>query len=173
MAHGSFPLQPVSAQGRDDAVLAALADLAVHETLRAGDRLPPERELADRLGVSRATVREALQRWEGLGLVERRQGSGTYLKVAITADSIYLPLTIPAAREIEGLLHTLEIRRALEAEAAALCAQRGTPAAVAEIQAKLERMEDLHQRYGDAPEADWEFHLAIYRATANPLRSRS
>ena len=71
---------PVQALGRDEAVLKALAGFVRQETLRPGQRLPTERILAERLKVSRNTVREALTRWEGLGLVERRQGSGTYLK---------------------------------------------------------------------------------------------
>ena len=75
-------MSPIQAIARDDAVLNALVAFVRQEAVRPGDKLPTERILADHLKVSRNTVREALTRWEGLGLVERRQGSGTYLKAA-------------------------------------------------------------------------------------------
>ena len=90
----SFTLPPVHTTSRDDAVLKALVDFVAHESLTPGDRLPTERILAERLKVSRTTVREALTRWEGLGLVERRQGSGTYLKAAVSRDMLHVPLTL-------------------------------------------------------------------------------
>ncbi|MCK0371068.1 GntR family transcriptional regulator, partial [Salmonella sp. L-S2618] len=70
-------LSPVQTSSRDDAVLNALVDFVASEGLKPGDRLPTERLLAEYLKVSRTTVREALTRWQELGLVERRQGSGT------------------------------------------------------------------------------------------------
>src|SRR4051812_10480243 len=96
----------------------------MREALGPGKKLPTERILAERLKVSRNTVREALTRWEGLGLVERRQGSGTYLKAAVSLDMLHMPLTLAAGNDFSSLMQTLEIRRALEAEAAALCAVR-------------------------------------------------
>lgn len=67
-------LPPIQTTARDDAVLKALAGFVRQESLGPGEKLPTERILAERLKVSRNTVREALTRWEGLGLVERRQG---------------------------------------------------------------------------------------------------
>ena len=66
-------LPPIQTTARDDAVLKALVGFVGAEALRPGEKLPTERILAERLKVSRNTVREALTRWEGLGLVERRQ----------------------------------------------------------------------------------------------------
>lgn len=161
------PVQPIA---RDDAVLKALAGFVRQEGLGPGERLPTERILADRLKVSRNTVREALTRWEGLGLVERRQGSGTYLKAAVSPDMLHMPLTLAGGQDFEGLMQTLEIRRALEAEAAALCAQRATNESLAAIADKLETMERIfHETSGESSDADWEFHQSIYRASGNPL----
>ena len=161
------PVQPIA---RDDAVLKALAGFVLQEGLGPGERLPTERILADRLKVSRNTVREALTRWEGLGLVERRQGSGTYLKAAVSPDMLHMPLTLAGGQDFEGLMQTLEIRRALEAEAAALCAQRATNESLAAIADKLETMERIfHETSGESSDADWEFHQSIYRASGNPL----
>ncbi|RVC13056.1 FadR family transcriptional regulator, partial [Mesorhizobium sp. M7A.F.Ca.AU.002.02.1.1] len=81
-------LPPIQITARDDAVLKALVGFVRAKALQLGDRLPTERILAERLKVSRNTVREALTRWEGLGLVERRQGSGTYLKAAVSPDML-------------------------------------------------------------------------------------
>jgi GntR family transcriptional repressor for pyruvate dehydrogenase complex len=163
-------LPPIQTMSRDDAVLRALVDFVAHERLAPGDRLPTERILSDRLKVSRTTVREALTRWEGLGLVERRQGSGTYLKAVVSRDMLHLPLTLAWGNDFRSLMHTLEIRRGLEAEAAALCAQRAGPAELAFIRQKLEQMEEaFHVRDGMSADEDWDFHQAIYRASGNPL----
>ncbi|MER8400476.1 MULTISPECIES: FadR/GntR family transcriptional regulator [unclassified Mesorhizobium] len=165
-----FGLSPIQATARDDAVLKALAGFVMREALGPGQRLPTERILAERLKVSRNTVREALTRWEGLGLVERRQGSGTYLKGVVSLDMLHMPLTLAGGNDFTSLMQTLEIRRALEAEAAALCAVRAGQAEIAEIARKLDIMEQaFHARAGMSAEEDWEFHQSIYRTSGNPL----
>ncbi|MDJ1159969.1 FadR/GntR family transcriptional regulator [Chelatococcus sp. SYSU_G07232] len=170
MSATPVPLHPIRTAARDDAVLDALAAFAASEGLGPGDRLPTERVLADRLKVSRTTVREALTRWEGLGLVERRQGSGTYLKAPVSRDMLHLPLTLPSGSDLDSLMHTLEIRRGLEGEAAALCALRAGPREIALIRHKLEVMEKaFHERQGMSSDEDWDFHQAIFRASGNPL----
>ncbi|PWK77002.1 FadR/GntR family transcriptional regulator [Aminobacter sp. AP02] len=163
-------LLPIQTTARDDAVLNALADFVMQEELQPGDRLPTERVLSERLKVSRTTVREALTRWEGLGLVERLQGSGTYLKGVVSRDMLHMPLTFASGNDFESLMHTLEIRRALEAEAAALCALRAGPSELAFIKQKLEVMEEaFHSRAGMSSDEDWDFHQSIYRVSGNPL----
>lgn len=166
----SVSLQPIHATARDDAVLKALAGFVEQERLSPGEKLPTERILAERLRVSRNTVREALTRWEGLGLVERRQGSGTYLKAAVSADMLHMPLTLASGNDFSSLMNTLELRRALEAEAVALCAARAGAQDIAMIGDKLEIMERaFHERAGMSADEDWEFHQAIYRASGNTL----
>jgi DNA-binding FadR family transcriptional regulator len=148
-------------------VLEELAAFVAAAGLEPGSRLPAERELAERLKVGRSTIREALKRWQALGVVEMRKGSGTYLKAPLGDDAVHLSITVRLKQD--SLLKALEVRRALEAEAAAIAAERATPADVEAIREKLERMEAMHGRYGEAPAEDWEFHLSIYRATGNPL----
>lgn len=163
-------LPPIQTTARDDAVLKALVGFVSAEALQPGEKLPTERILAERLKVSRNTVREALTRWEGLGLVERRQGSGTYLKAAVSVDMLHMPLTLAGGNDFTSLMRTLEIRRALEAEAAALCAERASQADIAEIARKLDAMEQAFlMRDGMSSDEDWEFHQAIYRVSGNPL----
>jgi GntR family transcriptional repressor for pyruvate dehydrogenase complex len=166
-------LLPIHPTSRDNAVLSALVDFVAREGLTPGDRLPTERILAERLKVSRTTVREALTRWEGLDLVERRQGSGTYLKAAVSHDMLHLPLTLASGGDFRSLMHTLEIRRGLEAEAAALCALRAGARELGLIRERLERMEDsFHVHNGTSSDEDWDFHQAIYQASGNPLFSQ-
>lgn len=165
-----FSLPPIQATARDDAVLRALAGFVAQEDLQPGERLPTERIIAERLKVSRNTVREALTRWEGFGLVERRQGSGTYLRAAVSPDMLHMPLTVSGGNDFRGLMQTLEIRRALEAEAAALCAVRADRSDLAMIERKLDVMEEAFRtRAGMSSEEDWEFHQSVYRASGNPL----
>ena len=163
-------LLPIQTTARDDAVLKALAGFVAQEGLEPGERLPTERILAERLRVSRNTVREALTRWEGLGLVERRQGSGTYLKASVSPDMLHMPLTLASGNDFASLMQTLELRRALESEAVALCAERARKSDIALIGRKLDTMEKaFRNRDGMSADEDWEFHQAIYRASGNPL----
>lgn len=148
-------------------VLEAISQYVSTRGARPGDRLPTERELADRLKVSRSSVRRALEHWERLGIVERRQGSGTYLRAMPERGTARIKLTVSLERE--ALLRIHEVRRALELEAAELAALHATPEEIDDLEQKLRRMEEVRARDGRAPEEDWAFHLAVYRATHNPL----
>jgi len=72
-------LEPIATPTRGVAVLDAMAEMIERAGLKVGDLLPPEVAIASALGVGRSTIREALNRWEGLGLIRRRRGDGTYL----------------------------------------------------------------------------------------------
>jgi GntR family transcriptional regulator, transcriptional repressor for pyruvate dehydrogenase complex len=162
-------LSPVQTQTRDQAVLKELAAFTADAGLRPGDRLPTERMLAEKLAVSRGTIREALKRWESLGVVEMRKGSGNYLLRLVSPRSLHMPLTVEG-QDLPTLLHMLDVRRALEAEAAAICADRATEAEIAEIRSRLEAMETVF--FGPveiSAEADWAFHRSIIETARNPL----
>ena len=148
----------------------AIRSAAEKGRLASGERLPSERDLAQRLAVSRSTVVTAYDTLRSEGVLESRQGSGTYLRVAVSPDMRHLTLTLPVARDVAGLFHTLEVRRALEAEAAALCTMRAGDEELAVIEDRLEIMEAAFRATdGMSPEEDWEFHQAILRASGNPL----
>ncbi|MGH2532650.1 MAG: FadR/GntR family transcriptional regulator [Thermomicrobiales bacterium] len=148
-------------------ILDALAGYIQRTGLTEGDRLPPERDIAQQLGVSRPLVREALQHWRALGFVQTINGRGTFLRTSLAPDSQHVVLILN--RERESLLHTLEIRRGLEPEAAALAAMRATDAQIARLEDLIEAVEEAYRRVGDAPEEDWAFHQAVYEASGNPL----
>lgn len=160
-------LSPIRTKQSDVLVLDALALFVSKTQMQVGDKLPPERELVDRLQVSRNTVREALKRWEALGIIQRRKGSGTFLKAPIQPGDSFLSLSIK--NDSASMLHTLEIRRALEAQAGAFAALRATSEDLEYIEQCIDEVERVHHLYGGAGDEDWEFHSAIYRATHNPM----
>lgn len=138
--------------------------------LKPGDRLPPERQLAEEFGVSRAAVREALSALGLMGLVEVRHGEGTFVR-SVSEEGLVTPMALLLALERDEAigLELLEIRSALEAESAYLAAQRREPEDLAAMEGALERME-MALKSGDlAADADWQFHHAIIAASGNGL----
>lgn len=135
--------------------------------LPPGQRLPTEAELAQRFGVSRTVVREALSRLRTLGLIETRQGSGAYVK-AVPGPALN-DLSLSLDGSIGAVLQMVEVRRALEAESAALAASRRTPAQLRKIKQALTRLERQVSSGGDGVEEDVAFHAAIAQASGNPF----
>jgi GntR family hexuronate regulon transcriptional repressor len=124
-----------------------------------GDRLPPERELAEEFGVSRPTVREAMIALEIRGIVEARRGSGIYVIETPSSDASEEALDI-------GPFEVTEARRLFEGEAAALAAAIITDEELAKLEALLERLE-ANSTTEVGERADRDFHIAIAEATRN------
>jgi len=150
-------------------VSGVMADYIEKAGLKRGDRLPTERELMVALGVGRSTVREVIGRFQALGVLESRKGSGTYLLQPISAATVHMPLRLEAENLREALLQTLEVRRGLEVEASAWAARRRTAEDIQKIEEKLDAMERVHLAKGTSGKEDLAFHLAIYDAAHNPL----
>ena len=161
-------LKPVRPRSLDFAILDSLAAYVESTKILPGSRLPSERVLCQALGVGRSTVREALKRWEALGIVEMRKGSGAYLKVAVSPDLLHVSLVLGRPSKIKNLLQILQVRRALEGEAAALCALTASDTEIAVIEAALVKMEAAYVRNGGSEE-DWQFHQLIIASTGNPF----
>ena len=130
----------------------------------AGSRLPPERDLARQLGVSRPSVREALIALEVEGLVEVRIGSGIYVQPPRGAEAV-AEATEGGAES--GPFELLRARYVIESECAALAAKSAKKAQLVAIGEALERMEDERRGDGHPLEADRMFHLRIAEATGN------
>ncbi|UUP16780.1 FadR/GntR family transcriptional regulator [Nitratireductor thuwali] len=133
---------------------------------RVGDKLPTEPELVDRFGVSRTVIREAIAALRADGLVESRHGVGVFV--------VDPPSTVPGLqlltrinKKISDIIEELELRASVEIEAAGLAAERCSPAQEAEIQAQLEAFGRLMSAGAPTEQADFEFHMAIARATNN------
>ncbi len=161
-------LKPARSTSLEEAVLKSLSEFVHDSHFEPGDRLPSERDLCEALGVGRSTVREALKRWEALGIIERRQGSGITLLAKVGPNLVHVPLVLARPSKVRSLLHILQVRRALEGEAAAVCAMSASDETIAMIGAALDRMERDHAA-GDGSEADWEFHQSIFNSTGNPF----
>jgi GntR family transcriptional regulator, transcriptional repressor for pyruvate dehydrogenase complex len=128
-----------------------------------GARLPAETELAQRLEVGRSTVREAVRALVHAGLLETRQGSGTYVR-SVTPGADWEPRLRRAA-----VLEAYEVREALEVQAARLAASRRTEA---DIEALFACLAERGRVLGDDVrfvEADLAFHRAVVAAAHNPL----
>jgi len=136
--------------------------------LRAGDRLPPERELAQRLGVSRATLSQALVALEVIGVVSVRHGDGTVLSDAPGPRRIVEAIRAHANR----LPEIIDTRDALETKIAALAAQRRTPEDLARIDEALTAMATEVEAGGRGVEGDERFHGAVTAAAHSLLLAR-
>jgi len=131
-----------------------------------GSRIPPEPALVDLLGVGRNTVREAVQSLVHAGLLERRQGSGTYV-LSRSELAVTMGRQIADARQRD----VVEVRRALEVEAGRLAARRRTAADAASLLTRRDERAAAYQA-GDLEAmvaTDLDLHRAIVRATANPV----
>jgi len=155
-------IQPVQLT---ESVLAALSVFVREHAVQVGDRLPAERVIAQQLGISRPILREALGRWAALGVIETRNGSGSYLRRPVEAGASYVVLSISAERH--DLLKLLELRRALEVEASGLAALRRTEAELEHLRACYQRADAVQGQGGSDPDADWAFHAALYEAAGN------
>lgn len=151
-----------------DRLSVDLERLILEGELAPGEKLPAERELAEHLGVSRVSIREALRELENRGLIDRRPGRGTIVlkpgeRAQISAEVIG---TIEALRP--GLADIMELRSIVEPPIARITAERATPRDLAQLRELVEAMEaDVpKERY---VELDRAFHQAIAQYAHNPL----
>lgn len=158
-------LRPMTRPRLYEQVLDRLRAYAVEHELRAGDRLPPERELAQRLGVSRASVKQAVVVLEVQGLVETRHGGGTYL-VRDTLDAEPVDRLVERQRRLPDVL---EAREAMETKLAELAAERRTEEDLAAMRAALGEMESDIVAGGHGAEGDRRFHAAVTAAGHSTL----
>jgi GntR family transcriptional regulator, transcriptional repressor for pyruvate dehydrogenase complex len=154
-----------AAKPRD--VVRLLTELVEAEGLGIGDRLPPEVELAQRFGLSRSKLREALRQWESLGVIARNKGAGTRLVAAVSTRTVHLPLMVQI--EAASLTRVLAVRRPLEIEATRIAARVATQRMRAVILARMAELMAVYEAGEDWRPADFRFHAAIHVATGNPL----
>ncbi|WP_154792414.1 FadR/GntR family transcriptional regulator [Occultella kanbiaonis] len=163
---------------RTDHVVTGIARLIIDGDLAAGDRLPVEKDLAARFDVSRGSLREAVRALAALGVVESRQGDGTYvtsLDPALLVGPLGLAVDLQAAGH--GA-HIHSVRRLLEVEAAGLAATQGL-ASTPERSDAVDAIEAAAAMLAEVPpggldraaflELDLAFHRAIGAASGNPV----
>ena len=137
--------------------------------LKPGDQLPAERDLAQRFGVSRTAVREAVKALREKGLVEAYSGRGTFITDG-TSHAVRQSLDLMVKiGQPEGSTHLAEVRAILEPEIAALAATRAQESDLATMREAVTVMDRAGQDPDSYIEADLDFHLALAEAAANPL----
>jgi len=149
---------------RAEQVARKLTDLVRSGEFQPGARLPSEHAIAEQFGVSRAVVREAVARLKMEGLVTTRQGDGAFVG-DWQAEALHLDPGI--RQDLESVLMIDELRKGLEAEAAALAAERRSEAEMKKIEAARRRAAEITAARGDSVTADVAFHRAIAEATHN------
>ena len=136
--------------------------------LQPGDKLPSERELAESLGVSRSSIRDAIRSLELMGMVEPRQGAGTIV-CETSPDSLVNPLANALKRKEDLIGELFDFRKMLEPQLAARAATRASPDAISEMEVILERQEEKLHRGESGVVEDSEFHYAIALAAGNSV----
>ncbi|MDW7673270.1 MAG: FadR/GntR family transcriptional regulator [Bacillota bacterium] len=151
-----------------DKVYNSIVDKILNNEWSSGTKITPENQLSKELGVSRISVREALEKLVALNILEKKQGEGTFVKEL--KPSFYLNALIPMVfLNKDNIYEIQEFRMMIEVDSARLCTQRCT-------EEDIEKMEKCYkemQLYADKPEqfyrADFEFHMAIAEGTKNSL----
>ena len=162
-----FELQPIQ---RIETFRAALEQVtSLVERLEPGDRLGSERELAESLNVSRVTVREVLRALEGMGKVEIRRNSGTYV-VRPAAPQTLVKVTPPDTVDEEYVRQLAELRAGVECQILRLAAQQH-PLDLAGAEAALARAESEIEKKSEQGRLDTSFEAALAQAAGNPVLS--
>lgn len=149
-----------------DELVARFKELIAKRVFVPGHRLPPERDLAEALAVSRPTLRQALRALQIMGVIKARQGSGSYLADS-ASDIMRVPLEFALALKNPAKTDLFETRRTIEVELASLAAERRTDEDLAAMRRALSEMQ---KAMGD-PDA-WcrtepQFHTCIVQAARN------
>jgi len=162
------PLAKVSRPRLYEQIVEQLTEHIRASGLRPGDRLPPERELAASLGVSRTSLTQALVALEVLGVVSVRHGDGVVVQMPPAHQQLVQALRAHRSR----LPEVIEARSAMEVKLADLAARRRTEQDLAAIEASLTEMTADIEAGGRGTEADEHFHAAVTAAAHSPLLGR-
>jgi len=161
-------LQPIKPARVSDFIIEQIKEQIISGALKPGDKLPAERELVNQLKVSRPSVREALLKLEAQGLIESKQGGGTFVLDAL-GPTITNPLANLVKDNPEALSDVMECRHGLEELAASYAASRATDVDLDHLRSRFATLEMAHHKRDLVLEAkeDAAFHLAIAHSSHN------
>ena len=148
-------------------IVEQIQNLIKEGKLKPGDKLPPERILAEKLGVSRPPLREAISALEILGIIESRGGKGNFIKN--TFNSTSYAQRLKELEKEESPFELLEARKVVETEIAGLAAEKASSEDIKEIEEALNRMRNALSDIPRAMEFDRQFHVAIAKAAHNSI----
>ncbi|MFT3735263.1 MAG: FadR/GntR family transcriptional regulator [Rhodocyclaceae bacterium] len=161
----STPLPGARREKLSDQLSRALAERIASGRYGVGERLPSEQELIEEFQVSRTVVREAIAKLRASGQVNTRQGRGAF--VVQQREASGFEIDAGSLSVVQEMVAVLELRIALESEAAVLAAQRRTPEQLATMRTALADMTAAISRGENAVQADMAFHRAIAEAAGN------
>ena len=161
-------LTPIRHSSVKNQVFEQLRDRILERTWLPGTKIPSENALAAALGVSRVSIREALHMLASLGLLETRQGGGTYVR-AYSGEVFLNPLIPMLVLDAPDVLHVLEYRRIVEKGIVSLVVKRAGEAEIAELEGAFRAMEKHRDDARAFAQADLSFHLVLAKATRNPV----
>lgn len=159
---------PIKTSKLSDEVYNQIVSLISRGKLKPGDKIPSERDLASDLGISRQSIREALNRAEVMGLIEVRQGEGSFILSSIN-KSLKPPLTIILEKEAERIFEFLEIRKLIEGWCAEKAATEATSEDLKNMQEILDKMKKFASKDKQWEELDLELHVSFAKATHNVI----
>jgi len=163
-----MPFRKINQERVADTVMHQIEQLILRGILRPGERLPSERDLSDKMGVSRPSLREAISDLENRGLLATRKGSGVYV-ADVLGSAFSEPLIQLFASHDEALFDYISFRRDLEGMAAERAARLASNTDLKVITTIFKKMEYAHKKRNPAEESalDAEFHMAIVEASHN------
>ncbi len=150
-----------------DEAIEKIKSMIVSGELGPGDRLPPEKELAERLGLSRSSMREAVKALEVIRVLDVRRGDGTYvtsLEPHLLLEAISFVIDM---HDDDSLLELFAVRRMLESQATGLAASNATAEAAEALQAEIAAVDPATVSIDDLVAHDIRFHRDIVRMTGN------
>jgi len=161
-------LKPIKPKRISDQVFDQLRELIFRGDLKPGQKIMPERELAEVLDVSRTSVRDAIRKLVVMGFLDQKQGQGTFVRSPEVLGKS--PLAVAMEAQDATLVDLLEVRMGLECNAAFMAAQRSEPEDIRFLEKSLDMLRKNIRCEKPCEEADVSFHMAIAYATKNPLQ---
>lgn len=149
-------------------IAAEILEQIVEGDIKPGQKLPTEKKLCEKYGVSRASIREALSELKAQGAVTSKQGGGTYVEQAFHGEFFHQVMVDES--NLASFRYLFEMRKILEPEAAMLAAERKTEKELDEMRSALDLLKDADDAGSHkGRDADFAFHLAVMKATHNPV----
>ena len=152
-----------------DEIVNQIKALIGEGKLKPGDRLPPERELIKEFGVSRPSLREALNSLVTMGFLEI-MGKRTYIR-SVASQSMQNPLSLLIKADTKKIIDLIEVRKAIEAWGASLAAQRASKEDIRQLAGVIEEMKKAFEEGRSWEKQDADFHLGIAQATHNTIQA--
>jgi len=153
-------------------IVDQIRELIAAGQIKPGDRLPPERELAELFKASRNSVRDAIRVLEQMGLTESRQGDGTYVRT-VSVEELAEPLALMLLQSRQQMRELWEVRRVFEPAIAEFAASRITDEELGELDTILQAQRDKMETGAIALEEDTAFHYGIAEAARNAVMLRA